>query len=121
MTAAPSRTPAPIEVLPAQGGEAFYRLLRRQRPELRDFYSARELGRPVPSRTRWVVFVGVSMFASPAGALTVARRHPAVIAQVVLPASRGVDYAKTAGEGHYTIWASPEELVAAVVDVVRHP
>ena len=118
---APRRRPPAIEVVPAQGGETFYRLLRGRRPEARDLYSARELGRRAPSRTLWVVFVGVSMFDSPEGALAVARRRPAIVAQVALPAGRGVSYARTAGQGHYTIWGAPEDLLAAVVDVMRHP
>jgi len=121
VTPAPRRRPGLIEVLSAQGGETFHRLLRGRQLELRDFYSARELGRRVPSRTPWVVFVGVSMFDSRKGALTVARRRPAIVAQLALPAGRGINYAKTASEGHYTIWAAAEDLLAAVVDVVRHP
>jgi len=96
VTPAPRRRPGLIEVLSAQGGETFHRLLRGRQLELRDFYSARELGRRVPSRTPWVVFVGVSMFDSRKGALTVARRRPAIVAQLALPAGRGINYAKTA-------------------------
>ena len=118
---APRRPSSSIEVIPAQGGEAFYRLLRSEQPQVRDFYSARELGRRMPRRTPWLIAVGVSMFDSAERALAVARRRPAIVAQVVLPASRGISFAKTAGAGHYTIWAAPEDLLAAVVDVVRHP
>lgn len=51
MTPAPRRPTGLIEVLPAEGGETFYRLLRSEQPELRDFYSAHELGRRVPRYT----------------------------------------------------------------------
>jgi hypothetical protein len=110
-----------IEVVPAQGGEAFHRLLRREQPQVRDFYSARELGRRMPRRTLWLVAVGVSMFDSSEKALAIARRCPVIVAQVVLPAGCGISFAETAGAGHYTIWAAPEDLLAAVTDVVRHP
>ncbi|MHB1567824.1 MAG: hypothetical protein ACYC0H_01350 [Solirubrobacteraceae bacterium] len=121
MTSTPRRPTDSIDVLAAQGGETFYRLLRSEQAQLHDFNSARELGRRVPRRTAWVIAVGVSMFDSVEGALDVARRRPAFVARVVLPAGRGVTYAKTAGPGHHTIWAAPEDLLAATVEVVRHP
>lgn len=118
---APRRPRPIIEVVSAQGGETFYRLLRAEQPQVRDFYSVRELGRRLPHRTPWLIAVGISVFDSPEGALAVARRRPAIVARVALPEGRGISYAKTAGEGHYTLWAAPEDLLAAVVDVVRHP
>jgi hypothetical protein len=51
------------------------------------------------------------MFDSSEKALAVARRRPATVAQVVLPVGCGISFAKTAGAGHYTIWAASEDLL----------
>jgi hypothetical protein len=122
-------TPAPrgrsglVEVLTAQGGESFYRLVRSDPPMLDSFRSQRELGgrrQPRPNAL-FLLAVGVSMFDTLDGALRVALRRPVLVAEVMLKADRGISFAQTGQPGHHTIWGTPETLRDCVVRVIRAP
>jgi hypothetical protein len=120
-------TPAPrgrsglVEVLTAQGGESFYRLVRSDPPALDSFRSQRELGgrrQPRPNAL-FLLAVGVSMFDTLDGALRVALRRPALVAEV--KGRPRVSFAQTGQPGHHTIWGTPEALGDCVVRVFRAP
>ena len=97
-------------------GHVLYRLVRDASGRVEDFRSHRDRTprRPVPAGTPWLLLVGVSMFDSPAGALAVARRRPAWIAEVRLRAGLGIHVASTGPPGHHTVWADPRALASCI-------
>lgn len=119
----PRRRPAgSIEVVLAQGGETFYRLVRRDPPTLDSFRSQREQARRPPrANALYLLTVGVSTFDTLDGALKVALRRPALVAEVALRSGRGISFAQTGQSGHHTIWGTAEALHDCVVRVVRAP
>lgn len=90
-----------IAARPAQG-DILYRVVRIDQPSSEDFRSHREQAhrRPAPEGTPWLLVVGVSMFDTRDGALQIARRRPAWIAELRLAASRGIHVAGIAGSPH---------------------
>jgi hypothetical protein len=106
---------AQIIAQPAQG-EVLYRVVRAERPRVEDFRSHREQPRkrPVPAATPWVLLVGVSMFDTREGALQIARRRPAWVAELRVAAGRGIHVAVTGSYGHRTVWGDPDVLAACV-------
>lgn len=106
---------AQIVTRPA-GNEVLYRLVRAEHPCVDDFRSHREQlrRRPVPASTPWLLLVGVSMFDTREGALQVARRRPAWVAELRLAAGRGIHLAVTGSYGHRTVWGDPDVLASCV-------
>jgi hypothetical protein len=106
---------AQIVAHPARG-EVFYRVVRAEQPRVEDFRSHREQPRrrPVPAGTPWLLLVGVSMFDAREGALQIARRRPAWVAELRLPANRGIHVAVTGSHGHRTVWGDADVLAACV-------
>jgi len=102
---------AQITAQPAQG-EVLYRIARLQRPGEEDFRCHREQlrRRPAPAGTPWLLQVGVSMFDTREGALQIARRRPAWVAELRLPAGKGIHLAATGSRGHRTAWGDPDVL-----------
>jgi hypothetical protein len=96
--------------------EVLYRVVRAERPRVEDFRSHREQPRrrPVPASTSWLLLVGVSMFDTREGALQIARRRPASVAEMRLTAGRGIHTAVTGSYGHRTVWGDPDVLAACV-------
>ncbi len=106
---------AQIVAQPAQD-EVLYRVVRAEQPHVEDFSSHRERPRrrPVPAGTPWLLLVGVSMFDTRDGALQIARRRPAWVAELRLTAGRGIHMAATGSHGHRTVWGEPDVLAACV-------
>jgi len=106
---------AQIVAKPAQR-EVLYRVVRADRPRAEDFRSHREQPRrrPVAAGTPWLLLVGVSMFDTREGALQIARRRPAWVAELRLVAGRGIHMAVTGSCGHRTVWGDPDVLAACV-------
>lgn len=104
-----------IAARPAQG-DILYRVVRTDQPSSEDFRSHREQARkrPAPEGTPWLLVVGVSMFDTRDGALQIALRRPAWIAELRLAASRGIHVATTGSRGHRTVWGDPGVLAACV-------
>jgi hypothetical protein len=106
---------AKIVAEPARG-ETLYRVMRAGQPRAEDFRSHRERPRkrPVAAGTPWLLLVGVSMFDTREGALQIARRRPAWIAELQLTADQGIHVAATGSHGHRTVWGDPDVLVTCV-------
>jgi hypothetical protein len=106
---------AEIVAKPAQE-ETLYRVVRTSQPRVEDFRCHREQPRrrPLPAFSPWLLVVGVSMFETREGALQIARRRPAWIAEVRLPAGQGIHVAATGSLGHRTVWAESDALAACV-------
>lgn len=81
-----------------------------------DFRSHREQPRrhPVPASTPWLLSIGVSLFDTREGALQIARRRPAWVAELRVTAGRGIHIAATGSHGHRTAWGDPDVLAACV-------
>lgn len=99
---------------PARGDEIVYRLIGRQRPRARDFFSDQAKGRVAPPGTPWIDFIGLSVFHSLDGLLEIADRYPVLIAEMALPPGPSCYLAQSFFPGHYTLWADPELLLASV-------
>src|SRR3954464_13412073 len=97
-------------------GQVLFRLVRDPGGRVEDFRSPRDRSprRPVPSGTPWLLLVGVSMFDSLAGALAVARRRPAWIAELRLPGGLGIHLARRGPPGHHTVWGEPRVLAGCI-------
>jgi hypothetical protein len=105
------------------GGDRLYRLVRDPDVRVDHFRSHRERSprRPVPPGTPWLFIVGLSMFDTLDGALAVARRRPAWVAEVVLESGQGIHLARTLSKGHHTVWGEARTLVACITDVLEAP
>jgi hypothetical protein len=108
---------------PAAGDEVLYRIVRAQEPAMDDFRGRRELPRrrPVSADTPWLLLAGVSMFETPTGALRIARRRPAWLAQIRLRAGAGIHFARGGTRGHVTVWGAPSILASCVERVDEAP
>jgi hypothetical protein len=106
---------AAIIAKPARG-ELLYRVVRADRLRAEDFRSHREQPRrrPVAAGTPWLLSVGVSMFDTREGALQIARRRPAWVAELRMVAGQGIHLAVTGSHGHRTVWGDPRVLTACV-------
>jgi hypothetical protein len=100
-------------------GITLYRTVRANPPTEADFLShkARGLPRRGGAVEQWE---GVSTFDNPTIAADMARRfnRGMYLARLNLDSSGPIRWAKTRGEGHYTIWGTPAELLACVSEVV---
>jgi len=96
-----------------------WRTVRTSPPTEADFLSQQALGRPQRGAPveQWA---GVSTFDNPAIAASMARRwgHGDYLARLTLDPAGLVRWARTRGEGHYTLSGTPAELLACVVEVV---
>jgi len=54
------------------------------------------------------------MFDTQQGALRIARRRPAGVAQVRLEPNLGIYFTRTGRPGHYTVWGAPSVLMDCV-------
>jgi len=106
---------AQIVAQPARD-EMLYRVVHAEQPRVEDFRSHRERPRrrPVAAGTPWLLLVGVSMFDTREGALQIARRRPAWVAELRLATGRGIHVAATGSHGHRTVWGDPDVLAACV-------
>jgi hypothetical protein len=100
----------------------FYRIVRNDPAEPRDFVSHQARGRRAPSDPeRARLWGGLSMYETPEQARRTARDFPALgrfIAAVEIPDESGITYERTtAGRGHYTIWGEPEVICNLVKSV----
>lgn len=101
---------------------ALYRIVRSNPPTLRDMTSNKALGReplrPEPEVLR--LWDGISVFDSASGARRQARQGPwrgqGFIATLVIP-PEGFRLEKTRGNGHFTLWGEPHDILACVRDV----
>lgn len=111
-------------------GTAVLRIYRITKTDKRDdpafvgsFKSHYELGQP-PRRaeTGWtIIYMGVSSYETKNRAVGTAEAFPVIgnyVAEVVLTAGNGFNYANTGPPGHLTVWGDPFKLAAAVADVV---
>lgn len=108
---------------PATGGEVLYRIVGAQESTADEFRGRRDLRgrRPVSADTPWLLLAGVSMFETPAGALRIARRRPAWLAQIRLRAGAGIHFARTGTRGHVTVWGAPSTLAGCADRVNEAP
>jgi hypothetical protein len=102
-------------------GRTFYRVGGNDPPILRDFYSYRDLGRPLldESPEGYENWIGVSVYEKRRQAVALARylirrRRPAgtFIVEIVLPNDRPIWGKRMGGEGHYNLFAGPDVLLA---------
>lgn len=101
---------------------ALYRIVRSNPPTLRDMMSNKALGReplrPDPEVLR--LWDGISVFDSATGARRQARQAPwrgqGFIATLLVPLE-DFRLEKTRGEGHFTLWGKPHDILACVKGV----
>jgi hypothetical protein len=82
--------------------------------------SPRELGRTPradASPQELEIFDGCSVWDALASVRAVATR-PGGIALIEVRESESLRYRKTFGKHHYTVWGDPDDLLAAVIDVL---
>jgi hypothetical protein len=110
-----------IVAAPATGAELLYRVVSADGPSPDDFRGRRDFPRrrPLPTDTPWLLLVGISMFDTPEGALRIARRRPAGLAQVRLKPDLGIHFAMTGRPGHYSVWGAPSVLIDCVEEFDR--
>ena len=101
-------------------GHAFYRVAGNDPPILRDFYSYRDLGRPLldESQEGYENWIGVSVYEKRRPAVALAkylmrRRRPigTYIVEIVLPADRPFWGKRMGGEGHYNLFVESDDLL----------
>jgi hypothetical protein len=102
-------------------GRTFYRVVGNDPPILQDFYSYRDLGRPLldESPEGYENWIGVSVYEKRRQAVALAkylirRRRPAgtFIVEIVLPSDSLIRGRRMGGEGHYKLFAGPDVLLA---------
>lgn len=90
-------------------------------PILRDFYSYRDLGRPIldESQEGYENWIGISVYEKRRQAVALAkylirRRRPAgtYVAEIVIPHDITVLGKRMGGEGHFNLFTSAETLLA---------
>ena len=101
-------------------GHTFYWVAANDPPTLRDFYSYRDLGRPLldESHEGYENWIGVSVYEKRRQAVALAkylmrRRRPAgtFVVEIVLPTDRPIWCKRMGGEGHYNLFVSPDILL----------
>jgi hypothetical protein len=113
--------PAGWLVIAPAAGQVLYRLVNRDPPIVRDFESDRTKDRPRFGEDLEVDHLGLSMFDTEDQALSMARRYPKLVAEVVLEPGLGFGLARTMLDlpGHYTVWGTPEDLLDQVGSLTR--
>lgn len=121
------------EVYEDVSGRTFFRVVGSDPPTLRDFFSYRDLGRPLfdPSREGFENWTGVSVYERRRQAVALAkylmrRSRPVgtLIVEIVIPAGSQVIGKRMGGEGHYNLFADPQTLLGCyhrVVAVLTQP
>lgn len=96
----------------------FFRIVRNQPPSIDDFRSARELGVPRPAIHIAEWDRGISIYDDLEYALRRALRNRSglgrFVARLIVPADGSVEFAKTFGRHHYTVYGDPGDLIALV-------
>jgi hypothetical protein len=107
--------------------ETFYRVVKGNSPAREDFLSYADLGivpeddPPEARRLKAGISVNATLrqARNRARGVTSLRDHES-IAELRIPDGAGITFERTgATRGHYTLWGSPEDLLACVVSVVR--
>jgi hypothetical protein len=96
-------------------------MLNGERPDLGDFRSPSSVGSiidPGASQEERDTWDGISAFDTIGKARGYARRATH-IAELRILETTNVSYEQTFQKGHYTLRGRPEDMLAAVVDVVR--
>lgn len=103
---------------------AFFRIVQMVIPVRRDFESHRSLGKvllnPTPEKVR--LWRGVSAYRTQALARRKALDYPQLgryIAEMSVAADGPIRWERTGGRGHFTLWGTPDDLLATVVTVVE--
>jgi hypothetical protein len=105
----------------------FFRIVRSERPTRDEFRSLADEGKVCVSRRNLRECAeGISVFDDFAHACMLARTYHfqrgRFVARLVVPDDGSVEFAKTFGVHHYTIYyGSPESILALVVGVVPIP
>lgn len=109
-----------LAIAPANRHRLF-RLVGKDPPRERDFQSDKVKNRPRFAGDHEADHLALSMFATEAQALSMARRYPKIVAEVALPAGHGFGIARTMLdlEGHYSVWGDPAGLLDRVSSVSR--
>jgi hypothetical protein len=99
-------------------GEPLYRIVKRCPPTLQDFLSYEALGSRY-NRRDFLRGTGISTYLSVKRAEEIAGRfrHGDAIATLDVDCD-GVTWAETGARGHVTVWATPDLLLARVVQCV---
>ena len=103
--------------------QRFYRVVKTNPATRSDFVSNAALGmEPPDDRPETLrVWSGISVYATAAQARRMARRyrgHGDYIAAIQIDEGSPIRFERTLGRpGHHTLWASPDEILAAVVAV----
>lgn len=107
--------------------ETFYRVAKRNPPTREDFLSYAELGivseddPPEARRLKDGISVNATLrqARNRARGVTSLRDHE-FIAELRIPDGSSITFERTgAARGHFTLWGSPDDLLACVVSVVR--
>src|SRR5262249_15384545 len=101
-------------------GRTFYRVAGSSPPVSRDFFSYRDLGRPLldESQEGYENWIGVSVYERRRQAVALARylmrrRRPVgtFVVEIVLPSDRPVWGKRMGGEGHYNLFVAADVLL----------
>jgi hypothetical protein len=89
-----------------------------------DFLSQEAQGRPRPNRLEHLeLYDGISVYDSEAGGQRQVHRYwPRLgrfLARLNIPEGGNVEWRRTLGRGHYTLWADAEHLLALVAFVAE--
>lgn len=108
-------------------GRTFYRVIGNEPPTLRDFFSYRDLGKPLLDSSEEGIenWTGVSVYEKRRQAIALAkylirRSRPAgtFVAEIVVPDDLQVMGKRMGGEGHYNLFATPETLLGCYHGIV---
>jgi len=97
-----------------------WRIVRTDPPTTVDFLSNEARGLPRRRSVPAELWTGLSAFDDLAIAASVARRFRLgeFLASIDIDPNGPIHWAKTRGDGHYTLWGKPEEVFARVVTIV---
>jgi hypothetical protein len=94
-------------------GRVFYRVVGNNPPILRDFYSYRDLGKPLldESQEGYENWVGVSVYERRRQAVALARYLITYVVEIVLPGDSPMWGKRMGGQGHYNLFVAPVALL----------
>lgn len=99
-------------------GRIFYRLVKTDPPTVRDFMSHKERGVPLRNPAAREIYDGVSVQETEESARRLAhgRTSSWFIAELAVPDDGTIVYRQTTDDlNHFTLWATPDVLLACVV------